>query len=137
MTSPDVEMTKAELSAAIDEDQWPGMCVARTAKIAHRCVCADQMRPSWWVKVTSAGTGNAQSYKRTREEIEELAGRRRAQYPGAGIEVGQDPNPNYRPDCLGVILPGDVYADYLGESAAYQSGRPYCRRCAVAVWGPK
>jgi hypothetical protein len=45
-------------------------------------------------------------------------------------------NPDYRPDCLHEIAPGDTYFEYTGETPAYQSGVRYCVRCAVAVWLP-
>ena len=38
------------------------------------------------------------------------------------------------PACLGVIVPGDRYVEYLGETPAYQSGVRYCRPCGVAAW---
>lgn len=38
------------------------------------------------------------------------------------------------PLCLGTIEPGTLYLEYLGESAAYESGKRYCRHCAVHAW---
>jgi hypothetical protein len=50
------------------------------------------------------------------------------------IVITTVPNPNYRADCLVDIAPGDPYYEYLGESAAWESGIRYCSRCALAVW---
>jgi hypothetical protein len=52
---------------------------------------------------------------------------------GAGPSVR--PNPNYRPDCLQNINPGDVYGEYVGEAAFAESGRPYLPavRCSGLV----
>jgi hypothetical protein len=48
--------------------------------------------------------------------------------------TGASVRPNYRPDCLQDINPGDVYGEYVGEAAFAESGRPYCQQCAAAVW---
>ncbi len=36
--------------------------------------------------------------------------------------------------CDTPINPGDRYLEYLGESAAFQSGYPYCREHALSQW---
>jgi hypothetical protein len=45
------------------------------------------------------------------------------------------PNPNYRPDCLVTINPGDRYFEDVSDAEPYRHGPSYCARCAVAVWG--
>jgi hypothetical protein len=132
-------VNKTELATAIDEARWRDLVVSRTARISHRCVCANEFRPGWWVRVTSAGKWGdsvSETLRPTEEDVGTLAGEKREKYPDAKVETYQRPNPDYRPDCLGDIAPGDVYAEYVGESPPYQSGHPYCERCAVAVWGP-
>ena len=37
--------------------------------------------------------------------------------------------------CKTPIEPGDRHLEYLGESAAFQSGHRYCREHAMAEWG--
>jgi hypothetical protein len=36
--------------------------------------------------------------------------------------------------CVSMIRVGERYFEYTGESAAYESGRPYHRACAIEVW---
>lgn len=41
--------------------------------------------------------------------------------PAKGTGASARPNPNYRPDCLQDINPGDVYGEYVGEAAFAES----------------
>lgn len=43
-------------------------------------------------------------------------------------------NPNYRPGCIGDILPGDLYVEYTGEADPFSHGSAYCVPCAVGAW---
>ena len=36
--------------------------------------------------------------------------------------------------CTPVIDKGDIYLEYLGEAAAYESGTRYCAACALKHW---
>jgi hypothetical protein len=61
----------------------------------------------------------------------------RCQCDGSCGELTRDPaNRTWcgNPACLGVIVPGDRYVEYLGEAEPYRSGRRYCRPCGVAAW---
>jgi hypothetical protein len=40
-------------------------------------------------------------------------------------------------ECRGEINPSDRYIEYLGESAAYESGIRYCLPCGLAVWAER
>jgi hypothetical protein len=129
-------MTKSALTRKI-ADEWRDVVVVRTARIPHRCVCADQYRAFEVHSVFPRVTNGVRSVTTTlddREAAETHAAWAREHRPEAEVSIEPRPNPNYRPDCLGSIQPGQVYADYIGEAAMAESGRPYCSRCAPEVW---
>lgn len=115
--------------------------IVRTARKIHRCVCADRLLP-WGYSVRGEYDGGWSELScRTLLDAERAADRMRnspAKRSGehyALVIIIERENPDYRPDCLGDINPGDRYYEYLGDSMAFQSGHRYCSRCAVAVWG--
>ncbi len=129
--NPAALLNRRELAALVD----PGYSViARTARKPWRCRAADPYRPGWWVRVTLDG-GEFESPRPDRQSAGSLAADYRNRHPDAVVEVYQKPNPDHRADCLGDIPPGTAYVEYLGGSAGYEHGHPYCQRCGVAVWG--
>ena len=120
-----------QLAAVVDS----GLVRVRVARLAHRCRRADRNRPGWYV-LTSYGPGHwSKTYRIDRDGAEWYAEGQQTRNPEAAVTIGQDLNPDYSPDCPSPdIKPGDVYGEYIGEAAAYQSGLPYCAACAAVVW---
>ncbi len=138
MSSRDPALSRQELAAAI-APQWRDVAIARSARKPHTCVGAAEVRkyvitveypepPAGGITSSSAEAG-------TPQEAERQAADRRHDHPGATVTIEPRRNPNYRPDCLGVIAPGDVYVEYVGDAGMAETGRPYCLRCGLAAWG--
>lgn len=131
---------KAELAAAIDP-QWDDCIVIRRARKAHTCVGKREIRA--YIITTTYGKvrpGNVTSSEWEAFSATGAAGwivQQKRRYPDATFAVERRPNPNYRPDCLGDIAPGDLYVEYIGEAGFAESGRPYCQRCGLAAWGKR
>lgn len=112
--------------------------IVRCARKAHRCVCADRLygydvRGLYPGGVTTHPAASMDDAIASRERmLDRPANRGGVRF--SGVEIEERPNPNYRPDCLGAIAPGDLYFEYTGEREQYQMGSPYCSRCAVAAW---
>lgn len=117
------------------EPGWEGTVIPRHARKQHDCICADPFRPGWKITVRHGPGHWSSSYRPDKPLAQRQADIERRRYPKAEVTVTQDPNPEYRPDCLRIIQKGDAYAEYLGEAPAYQSGTRYCARCTAAVWG--
>jgi hypothetical protein len=101
----------------------------------ERCMCADERL--YTVTVTSPdGTTDTVGpmMPKTPFVADTVAwekDRLRKEHPGAELNVGSRPNPNYRPDCLQVIAENAAYVKYVGPGG---SGRNlYCQRCAVGI----
>ena len=119
-----------------------GNGLVRTARRSWRCTCADSIR---WFEVRGTydrGTSTASTFRRTRREaeaVEQLMRERppdlRTMKPYQRVEIIEHANPDYSPDCLRDIAVGARYFEYLGETAAYQSGSRYCAGCAERAWG--
>lgn len=120
------------------EPGWEGVLLPRTARKTHQCIGAERFKPGYIVR-TDFGNGHISfTRKADKDEALQVAEAQRAKFGArATIGVGQQKNPEYRPDCLRIIQPGDSYAEYLGEAPAYQSGTRYCARCTTAAWGPQ
>lgn len=118
--------------------------VARTASKPWRCVCADRLRRFDVVRHYTAAGNPAWAKRHIRiVDGDEHVARSLAEAEAEGLRVDLDndrveiveiPNPNYRSECSGIIIPGDLYFEYLAEVGAYQSGSRYCAPCAIAVW---
>lgn len=107
-------------------------CV-RTARKPWRCVCADPVR-RYEVRYDHEPAGSwTSSIHRTRQDAERALGEVTGRFGNGRID--EVANPNYRPDCLGDIAPGDRYFEDISDSEPYQHGPAYCARCAVGVWG--
>lgn len=98
--------------------------VVRQARKQWRCICADEFK-SWRVDARPY-VSTVHTY-RTRKEAIEAAERYSGRLEGVR-------NPNYRSDCLGDIMPGDTYVEYMGEASPYEHGTSYCMKCAVEAW---
>lgn len=119
-----------------------GNGLIRTARRNWRCVCAEPIR---WFEIRGTydrGEGRASTRCRPRSDAEavvQLMRERppdlRTMKPYLRVEVIEHANPDYSPDCLHDIPFGARYFEYLGETAAYQSGSRYCALCAVRSWG--
>lgn len=119
---------------AIDP-RWDGVVIPRTARKQWRCVAADEVKryEIHAQRGEICSTRQAPDLLTAHERMHEMQER----YPAATVTIRPVRNPDYREDCLGDIMPGNRYAEYMGEAAAYQSGTRYCSRCATTVWGPK
>jgi hypothetical protein len=138
MSSESPGRSRRDLAAAI-APQWRDVAIARRARKPHTCVGAAEVR-KYVITVdypeplpggltsTSAGAGTPEEAERRATDL--LRG-----HPGATASIEPRRNPNYRPDCLGAIAPGDLYVDYVGDAAMAEAGQPYCLRCGLAVWG--
>jgi hypothetical protein len=126
-------MTRAEAAALIDPT-WNGVVYVRTARKEYPCVGA---KPEKTLKiiVDHGGGHTSTQYADTPEGAEFKRGKLADQYPAATVKVEPVPNPEYQDGCQGVIKPGDVHIEYLGEAPAYQSGTRYCQRCGIKAWG--
>lgn len=130
-------MKHAELAAVLDS----GLAYARTARIPHRCVTADELHGHEVIHEYEIPVLNAKSWSRqfrtTLLEAEQLAGRLREEHPGEKVTVEPVRNRNYpakAEGCRGDIPVGDLYVEYVGESAFAQSGRAYCVPCGLNCW---
>lgn len=118
-----------------------GNGAVRRARKAHRCVCADQYQ-RWEVTRTCEHGYSTSRYSNLPDAEARYAALEAnprqhchgGRAPHSTLTITPVPNPDYRPDCLGDIAPGDIYFEYLGEAMAYQSGERYCAPCAVEVW---
>lgn len=118
-------------------------CILRRARKAHRCIGADEFRSFWAVRRCDHGDwqGESKSRSATRAQaeayLEKIKDRPCHGERGGlvtGTEIEPDPNPEYNPDCLVDIHPGDTYVEYVGEKTAFwESGSRYCASCA-AEW---
>lgn len=112
-------------------------CVVRTARKPWRCVGARQV--SWWGVRRTCEHGWTESRYGTADEAQAALERLRGAPCHGGMVPEVDdlqtiayPNPEYRPDCLVDIAPGDTYVEYRGEVAAFwESGTRFCVRCAA------
>lgn len=50
---------------------------------------------------------------------------------------GRHEAPQHAPDCSLVILPREHYVEYVGESAAYQSGSRHSPECTATFYGAR
>lgn len=119
--------------------------VLRIARKRWRCVCADELI-GYRVRGTY-GRSWSESYATTLAEAEakreKMASGPAAIHVDTGepsafydsVEIIPRPNPNHREGCIETIEPGDRYVEYLGESAAWESGSRYCLPCGEAAWG--
>jgi hypothetical protein len=125
-------MDRAELAGLVSSMH----AIPRTARKPWRCVCADELLDVWEVTADHGG-GHTTTYGATGLTLDKTRDTMAERYPDAEISATQRRNRNYpdrAPDCLGDIPPGTAYVEYLGESAAYEHGYPYCQRCGVKVW---
>jgi hypothetical protein len=137
-TGPALARGRAQLAGAI-APQWRDVAVPRTARIPHTCIGAAEIRgyviTAAYAEPLPGNITSSSAHADSPGEADRKAAGFRTSHPGADVTVEPRPNPDYRPDCLGVIAPGDPYVDYIGEAALAGSGRPYCVRCATAAWG--
>jgi len=130
---PAAQTAARDALAAVTDDS--GLIIPRIARKPHRCRRADLYRPGWYILTCHEPGRWGKSYRLDRAAAEKLADGKHSRYPDAIITIGQDRNPDYSADCLSPdIYPGTVYGEYVGEAAAFESGQPYCARCAAAVW---
>jgi hypothetical protein len=129
-------VNKSALTRSINQ-QWRDVVITRTARIPHRCVCREEFRSFTVTSAYSRPVDGVLSVSSTWPNLpsaEAHAAWARENRPEAEITITPLRNPNHRPGCLGHIQPGDVYADYIGEAAMAESGKPYCGACASEVW---
>src|SRR5262249_52941710 len=138
VSSDDPALSRQDLAAAI-APAWREVAIARRARKPHTCVGAAEVRKHvitvqyaeplpGGITSTSAGAGTPEEAERRATDL--LRG-----HPGAIAIIEPRRNPNYRPDCLGAIAPGDLYVEYVGDAGMAETGRPYCLRCGLAAWG--
>lgn len=136
-----------------------GVALYRTARKQWRCVAADEVL-YWRVRTRKTGdpddwdwSGSSGRY--TTEVDADEAAKAKVGTPASydmregsptyrqpsgwytAAEAEPVPNPNHAsrsPDCRGDIHPGHRYVEYVGESAAWQSGQHYCLPCGIATW---
>lgn len=113
-------------------------CTARTARKAYTCVCADRLRGYELIITAEPGLPWLSRTRGTawigESDLNALVKREKAKPGVASVEVRERANPNFRPDCIRFINPGDRYVEYLGDSWAWESGSRYCAPCGTAVW---
>jgi hypothetical protein len=128
-------VNKSSLTRSI-KPELRAVVIIRTARTAHQCVCAPEFQ-NWTVTSDFPhpvdGVTSVSSTWDTLRGAETHADWARRNRPEAEVSVTPNPNPNHRPGCLGVIDPGGLYADYIGEAGFAESGRPYCASC-LEVW---
>jgi hypothetical protein len=136
--SEDPARSRQELAAAI-APQWRDVAIARTARKPHTCVGDAEVRKYVitvdYPEPLPGGITSAWAEAGTPEEAERRATDLLRGHRGATAIIEPGRNPNYRPDCLGSIAPGDLYVEYVGDAAMAETGRPYCLRCGLATWG--
>lgn len=124
----------------------PYDCKLRTARKAYRCTCADDVvgfrvrgyspdGASWSESTLRGITTCAEARALSRVKVGAIGWGDSVPYDR--VEVTPIANHNARSrsaDCRGDIAPGDQYVEYLGESAAWQSGTRYCLPCGLATW---
>lgn len=125
-------------------------CIVRTARKEYRCIGAEPVRSYEAVRhchhrMPDGSTADMEgSYRyKTMEQAEAGIERQRRgtchpRFPETApptFEIVPVPNPEYHPDCLGVIHPGDTYVEYRGDTPQFfMSGTRYCAACAERQW---
>lgn len=132
-------LTRDDLLQARGDGRLEENCIVRKARKEYRCIGAEEFRRFWAVRRCDHGSWQGES--RSSCASQAAAEAHLAKYADRPCHGGvyavteraveAEPNPEYRPTCLGDINPGDTYVEYLGDTPGFwQSGTRYCASCA-------
>lgn len=124
------------------EAELARLTIQRTARKAYRCAGADEVL-GWGVRTRHeacpadrewSGWSSMPNREAAEARASVLVGSRAGGMPGheyhyTAAEAVPTMNPQYRPDCLGDIKPGDRYVEDRMDAMPWESGQRYCQRC--------